>query len=158
MDKRLSSIGFVLLIIGILLIVAFWPVYGTSARDIEKKDGEFKEFDSGDKVTVHGTITQIKESDFPSYIENLGVEDNVLFELDGNIWVIVKGKNSIHFQEGEEVYCIVVLQEVESFGNSYEYWQLGKDQDIHLKNNLNYVFYFIAGTGTVISSAGFVKE
>ncbi len=158
MDKRLSSIGFVLLIIGIILIVVFWPLFGTSARDVNKKDGKFKDYNAGDKITIHGTITEINENDFPSYIENIGVDDNVLFELDGNIWILVKDKNSIDFKEGEEVYCDVVLQEGESFGNSYEYWQLGKNKDIRLKNNLNYVFYFIAGTGTVISSAGFVRE
>ena len=158
MDKKISSIGFILLIIGIILIVAFWPIYGVNARDIKKKDGNFKDYETGDKATVHGTITEIKVNDFPSYLENIGVDDNVLFELDGNVWILAKNQNSFDFQEGEKIYCDVVLQEEESIAGSYEFWQLDSNKNIGLKNNLNYVFYFIAGTGTVISSAAFVKD
>lgn len=128
------------------------------AMDIKKKDGKFKEHDVGDKITVHGTITEIRVNDFPSSLEDIGVEDSVLFELDGNIWVLIKNQDSFDFQEGEGIYCDVVLHEEENIAGSYEYWQLGSKENIGLKNNLNYVFYFIAGTGTVISSAGFVKE
>jgi len=158
MDKRISCIGLVLLVVGIILIVSFWPIFGENANDIKKSDGKYKGYDVGNEVTVHGTITEIKENDFPGLLEKFGVNDNVLFELGGNIWILVNNESSIDFQEGEEVYCEVTLNKDESISGSFEYWVLGSNEEIRLKDRLDYIFYFIAGIGTAISSAGFIKD
>ncbi|MFW6196281.1 MAG: hypothetical protein ACOC5D_02990 [Thermoplasmatota archaeon] len=157
MDKRITGVGLIVLFIGIILIATFWPLFGVEAKEMKKDDRKFINYDPGDEINVYGVITEIK-TDFPSYLENLGMEDNVLIELGGNVWVLIKNENSIDFDEGDSVYFKTVLRESESIGISYEYWELESSNDINLKNNLDYIFYFIAGTGAVISSAGFVKE
>ncbi len=158
MDKRISCVGLVLLVVGIILIVSFWPIFGENANNIKKNDGKYKGYDVGNEVTVHGTITEIKENEFPRLLEKFGVNDNVLFELGGNIWILVNNESSIDFQEGEEVYCKVTLNKDESISGSFEYWVLGSNEEIRPKDKLDYIFYFIAGIGTAISSAGFIKD
>lgn len=159
MDKRITAVGLIVLFIGIILITTFWPLFGVDAKKIKKDDEEkFIDYDPGDEINVYGVITEIKTNDFPSYLENLGMEDNVIIELGGNVWILIKNENSIDFEEGDSVYFGAALREGENFGISYEYWELDSNNDIHAKNDLDYIFYFIAGTGAVISSAGFVKE
>ncbi|MFP4050784.1 MAG: hypothetical protein ACLFVB_03490 [Thermoplasmata archaeon] len=158
MDKRITVVGLILLFIGIILIATFWPLFGVEAKKMKKDDRKFINYELGEEINVYGVITEIKTTDFPSYLENLGMEDNVLIELGGNVWVLIKNENSIDFEEGDSVYFKTVLREGESIGISYEYWELDSSNDINSKNNLDYIFYFIAGTGAVISSAGFVKE
>lgn len=160
MDKKISSIGIIILVIGIILILTFWPLFGVKAMDIDRKDNgfEFKQYDIGDKITIHGTITDIKVNDFPNYYEEIGVEDNVLFELSGNVWILIENEDSFNFKIGKDVYCDIILEDQDIFGSTFEYWTLDSKDDINLKNNLNYMFYFIAGTGTVIAAVGFVRE
>lgn len=160
MDKKISGIGLVLLFVGILLIVAFWPIFGVNARDIkdDEDNGEFKSYDEGDEVNVYGTITDIRINDLPYFLEELGVKDSVLVELEGDFWVLIDDQNSTDFEEGDSVYCKMTLKDIEVGTMSFEYWEVSSDSSLNMKNNLNYFFYIIAGLGIAVSSVGFVKE
>ncbi len=96
MDKRVLSIGIVLLVIGIILIFAFWPLTAVGGRDISTDD-----YEVGDRVTIYGTITDIT-----------GIGEVVLVELDGDTDIIVEqSREEFDFEEGDVVYGEIRLSQ-----------------------------------------------
>ncbi len=156
MNKRIFSIGLVIIIIGLFLAIAFWPLTGISGEQLSKKrtDQGYKGYGKGDKVKVYGTITDLEGTDLPSWAEDLGLEDTVLVELDGNFTFIVKGSSQIQYSEGDSVYVNLALKE----GVLTSYWQANSKDDIKSKTTIDYIFYGLVGFGIAVAAVGADRE
>jgi len=148
MDNRIFSIGVTILLVGIFLIFAFWPITSISARDLaeESEDG-YEDYDVGEKVTVYGTITDINQ---------LG--SLIFVELDGDFIFLIDGQDDIDFSEGDLIYCEVVRSElIEGFDDmgNIGFWEL--EGELKSKRLVDYVFYVFTGIGIAIAAYGAAK-
>ena len=160
MDKRILSAGLVILIVGIFLIVAFWPIFATNGKDLaeDQTDGQFESYDAGDTVMFTGTITDIGETNLPQWMRDLGLENMVHIEIDGELSIVLVGTSSIDHSIGDDVYGKIVLQEQDILGmGTREYWELESKDNLNSKQIINYVFYGITGVGVATTVAGAVK-
>lgn len=159
MDKRLFFTGVAILLVGTLLIFAFWPLISSSAESVhEDRDGLlYDSYEQDDTIMIRGTITDIREDDYPDWMEDIGFTDSVYVELDDNFSFVVSGQSSIDFSEGDLIYARFILREDSiAFGiGTVEYWEL--DGEIRSKRTIDYIFYTIAGAGVIIAAAGAVK-
>lgn len=154
MNRNLLSVGVVILLVGLFLMVAFWPLTGVSARDIasDHEGGDYGSYDEGDKVKVYGTITDINTADFSETWENVGAEDFIIVELDGDLTIFVSGRNETDFSEGDQVYGEIELETLLSL----EYWNM--DGDLRSKTTLDYIFYGVTGLGIGVALVGAIKD
>lgn len=145
MDEKILGVGVVILLVGLFLVVAFWPLTAVSGDKLadDLDEGKYKSYDEGDKVTVYGTITD--KSEFGNHL---------LIELDSDFTFLIEDKDSIDFSEGEDIYTEIYLKQEELLGN-FEYWAM-KGQ-LNNKRNLDYIFYAVLGGGAIISAAGLIK-
>ncbi len=159
MNRNIFVVGVVVLIIGIVLTLAFWPLFGVRASTLEE-DREGLIYDSysrDDKILVHGTITDIRIDDFPDWMEEIGFSKAVHVELDDEFEFIIRDETDIKFSEGDSVYGRMVLrEEAIIFGiGRFEYWELSGS--IGSKQMVDIVFYITTGLGLVITVAGYIK-
>ncbi len=138
MNKVLLYIGIVILVIGLILVVAFWPLTAVRGRDLSREDYEI-----GDTVKFYGTITSI------DYIELLGVER---IEIDGEL-EIYNAEERTDRKEGDVVYGEVRYSQ-ELFG-ILNFWRL--QGELNLKRNIDMIFYGISIAGVAVSAAGYSK-
>ena len=149
MDKRFLAGGGVLLIVGLFLTLAFWPIFGVSGSELaEDRDGlQYESYDEGDEVLVYGVITSIGEP--PDWLDE---ELGVFVQIDDEINLILTDVDSTDFEEGDEVYGRLRLNTI----LTYEYWEL--DDELNSKRTVDYLFYGITGAGLVIAIVGAVKD
>ncbi|MFW6040356.1 MAG: hypothetical protein ACOC85_00795 [Thermoplasmatota archaeon] len=161
MDKRLLSIGLVVLIVGIFLLVAFWPIFTVSAEELadDRDGGQFQSYDEGDTVRFVGDITDIGETNLPEWMREIGLEDMVHIEIDGKLSLVLIGETDIDFKEGDQIYGTITLQEQElPFGaGTREFWKIESKDEISSKRSLDYIFFAITGLGIAVTAAGAVK-
>jgi len=144
MDKRFFFSGVAILLVGTLLIFAFWPLFSTSAESVgEDRDGLlYESYEKDDTVMIRGTITEIV------FI------DHVYVELDDDFSFIVSDESSIDFSEGDLIYARLILRDDRILPD--EYWEL--HGEIRSKQTVDYLFYFVSGAGVIIAAAGATKE
>ncbi len=136
MDKKLLSLGVVILIVGLFLVLAYWPMTAVRGRDLSLTD-----YEVGDTVKVYGTITRIYTF--------LGQE---IIEIDGELDIVNVDSNTSR-KEGDVVYGEVrYTQELLGLLN---FWRL--QGELGLKRNFDMIFYGIALAGVVVGTAGAVK-
>ena len=133
MNKILLSIGVVILVLGLILVVAFWPLTAVRGRDLTTEG-----YEVGDKVTIYGTITRITQ---------LG--DLELIQIDGEL-EIVKTEGRTSMQEGDVIYG-----ELRYSQTLVRYWRI--EGDLKPKMHIDLIFYGITGVGVAVSAAGAVK-
>ncbi len=157
MDKKFFFTGVIILLVGALFALAFWPLFGTSAESLgEDKDGRlYESYDEDDTIMVYGTITEILEEDYPNWMKDIGFTDSVHVELNDNFSFVVSGQTSIDFSEGDLIYAPLILRE-DKLIVTIEYWEL--HGEIRSKRTIAYLFYMISGAGVVIAATGAVKE
>jgi len=157
MDKRFFFSGVAILLVGTLLIFAFWPLFSTSAESVEEdRDGLlYESYEKDDTVMIRGTITEIREENYPDWMEDLGFTDSVHVELDDDFSFIVRDESSIDFSEGDLIYARLILRE-DRIILPIEYWEL--HGEIRSKQTVDYLFYFVSGAGVIIAAAGAIKE
>jgi len=148
MEKRIFAVGGFLLIVGLFLTLAFWPIFGVSGSELaEDREGfQYESYDEGDTVLVYGTITSIGEP--PDWLEDLGV----FVQIDDEINLILTDVDFTDFEEGDEVYGTLTLNDT----LTYEYWVL--ENDLRSKRTIDYLFYGIVAAGAVIIGFGAVKD
>ncbi len=153
MNRSLLSVGVVILLVGLFLMVAFWPMTGVDAKQLadDSEDWNYESYDEGDEVKVYGTITDINKG-LSSTWENLGFGELIILELDGDLTVIVSGKEDIDFSEGDQVYGNF---ELETFLLG-EYWNL--EGELRSKTTLDYIFYGVTGIGIGVALVGVIKD
>ena len=133
MNRILLSIGVVILVLGLILVVAFWPLTSVRGRDLTT-DG----YEVGDKVTIYGTITRI-----------IPLGDLELIQIDGEL-EIVKTDGRTSMQEGDVIYG-----ELRYSQTLIRHWRI--EGDLKPKMHVDLIFYAITGVGLAISAAGAVK-
>ncbi|MFO7991941.1 MAG: hypothetical protein R6U61_06580 [Thermoplasmata archaeon] len=150
MDRRILSVGVVILAIGLFLVVIFWPLTGVTGDELmeDKKDGDYQSYTEGDKVKIYGTITDVRET-------NIIIENWVTVEIDGDFTFVVPGEDSIDFEEGDTVYGELMLETLGSGENAWEYWEL--KGDLKSKQMMDLAFYGITGLGVAVTATGIVK-
>ncbi len=150
MEKKFFSIGVTLLLLGIFLIFAFWPITATSARALaEESDDGYEEHETGETVRVYGTITDVTE---------ISLLNRVVVELDGELSIEIEGQEEIEYVEGEEVYGEIEHVDVISFEelDLFSYWRL--EGELNSKRTIDFLFYGVAGAGIAVAAVGAVKE
>ncbi|MGM0509783.1 MAG: hypothetical protein ACQESD_01465 [Thermoplasmatota archaeon] len=153
MNRNLLSVGVVILLVGLFLMVAFWPMTGVDAKQLadDSDNWNYESYDEGDEVKVYGTITDINK-DLSSTWESLGLGKLIILELDGDLTVAVSGKDDIDFSEGDQVYGNF---ELDTFLLG-EYWHL--EGELRSKTTLDYVFYGVTGLGIGVALVGAIKD
>ncbi len=133
MEKKILSIGIVIFVVGLFLVVAYWPLTAVKGRDISTDD-----YEVGDKVTIYGTITRIT-----------GLGEMYFIQIDGEL-EIVKLDGQTSMEEGDMIYGkIRCTQDI------IRYWRL--EEDLKLKRNIDLLFYGITGVGVAVTTVGVVK-
>ncbi|GEM_PF-2564439 len=150
MNRNIFVVGVVVLIIGIVLTLAFWPLFGVRASTLEEdRDGMiYESYSRDDKITIYGRITNMGET--PNFLEDLGLSNVVYIELDDSFEFVLTG-DEIDFSEGDSIYGSFILRRTLGF----EYWELSGS--LGNKQVIDIVFYIVTGSGLVITVAGYVK-
>jgi len=148
MEKRFLAVGGVLLIVGLFLTLAFWPIFGVSGSELaEDRDGlQYESYDEGDEVLVYGTITDIFSLD-------LGVISLTYVEIDDELVFSIHEEDDIDFSEGDSIYGRLTFGEVLA---DITPWEL--HGNLRSKILVDYLFYGITGIGLVIAIVGAVKD
>ncbi len=142
MEKKILSIGLVILVIGLFLMITFWPLFGTSAAEAAEKE-EKNEFDDRESLRVYGTITEMIE-----------IGDLTIIELDGELIIWGEGVIGRELSEGDSVYGDIVHN---SFAGDYiAHWEI--DGEIHSKTTIDYIFYSTIGIGVAIIAVSIVRD
>ncbi len=150
MDRRILSVGVVILVIGLFLVVIFWPLTGVTGDELveDKNDGDYQSYTEGDKVKIYGTITDVRET-------NIIIENWVTVEIDGDFTFVIPGEDSIDFEEGDTVYGELTLEALRIGENVLEYWEL--KGELKSKQMMDLVFYGVTGLGVAVTATGIVK-
>jgi len=143
MNKNIFAVGLVVLIVGLFLTLAFWPIFGVSGSGLAEKHEE-NDFEEGESVWVYGTITNINE---------IGFLDITILELDNELVLWKEGESD--FSEGDSVYGTVVYSELIEGIPGSSYWEL--EGDLRSKQIIDLLFYATLGAGIVIVAAGIIK-
>lgn len=144
MDKRIVSAGLVILIIGLFLVVAFWPIFGVSGSELAEQQEE-NGFEEGESMRVYGTITDIEEID---------LLDRTILEIDNELLLWKEGQTD--FSEGDSIYGNVEYNELVEGIAGTSNWEM--EGDLSSKTLVDYLFYGITGTGIFIAVVGAVKD
>lgn len=160
MQRNIFAAGFVIFILGLFLVLAFWPIFATSAGTLyEDRSGlVYQSYDRGDKVTAHGTITNISTTGFPGWMEDMGFRNVVYVELDDGFAFLIPDRTEIKFSEGDQIYARLTLVEeslVLGWGR-IQYWELSGTMGN--KQMVNLVFFITLALGAVVTVAGAVKD
>ncbi|MFP4141859.1 MAG: hypothetical protein ACOCTN_05530 [Candidatus Natronoplasma sp.] len=152
MSKKTSVVGLALLILGMFLVLAFWPLFGVSGNELANDwdSNQYESYDEGDVVLVHGTITEVSPEELGGITEEL--LGGISVEIDDDLYVILANQNSTDLEVGDEVYGTLTLNE----GSLIEYW--AHDGDMRNKRNIDYLSYGLIGAGIVITAVGVFKD
>jgi len=158
MNKDIFALGLVILIVGLFLTLAFWPLFGVSGRELaDDQDGtEYESYAEGDTVLVYGTVTEVNE--YPDIIGDILEElvGGVPVEIDDNLIIILANQNSTDLEVGDEVYGRVTLNEESGIIQDFEFWV--HDGDLRSKTVLDYASYGLVGAGVAVTVVGVVKD
>ncbi|MFO8110670.1 MAG: hypothetical protein R6U17_09185 [Thermoplasmata archaeon] len=159
MNRNLFAVGIVILVIGLFLSLAFWPLFGTSAESLadDRTGLVYESYEEGDKVTVYGTITNIETTNYPEWMEEIGISNVVYVELDDGFTFLIPDQTSTDFSEGDSIYARTTLEE-EGFilgWGRVQYWE--QSGMIGNKLLLDVIFYITLALGVIITVAGTVK-
>ncbi len=150
--KRLGIVGVVIALVGLFLVVAYWPLTSVSGPQLraDESSGGYTGFTVGDMVTIHGRVDNV------SYVAFLGATVLGIDSGDPNhpVPVYVQGDARPALTPGEEVYMRATLQPA-AFG--IEYWQVSTPSDIHPAWPIDYAFYGTMGLGVVLVVADAVR-
>lgn len=155
--KRLAIVGIVIAVVGLLLVVAYWPLTSVSGAQLraDESGGGYTGFAVGDVVTIHGNV------DNASYLPLLGTTVLEISSGDPNnpVPVLVQGDARPVVTPGEEVYMRATL-ESGALGSilGIEYWQVSTPSDVHAAWPINYAFYGALGLGVVLVVADALRS
>ncbi len=158
MNKRILAVGLVILVVGLFISLAFWPLTGVSGEELaqDRDEDQYSSYGEDDTVKVYGEITGINKTGYPDWMKELGFEDLVTVTLDNEFTLLIEGRSDIDFDVGDHVYGRIILRKAEVFGiDVLEYWEL--KGDLSNKRILTYGFYAVVIGGVAVSAAGVVK-
>ncbi|MEF8874611.1 MAG: hypothetical protein V5A88_08085 [Candidatus Thermoplasmatota archaeon] len=143
MNKNILAVGLVVLIAGLFLTVAFWPIFGVSGSELADQQEE-NGFEEGESVRVYGTITDIEEIDF---------FDITILEIDNDLLLWKEGGTD--FSEGDSIHGNVVYSELVEGIDRTATWEI--EGDLSSKQIIDITFYATLGAGIVIVGVGIIK-
>ena len=161
MNKDILALGLVILIAGLFLTLAFWPLFGVSGRELADDQEvniidifiEYESYSEGDTVLVYGTISDF----YPDWAEELyDAIVGVPVEIDDDLIIILANQNSTDLEVGDEVYGRVTLNEESGIIQDFEFWV--HDGDLRSKTVLDYASYGLVGAGVAVTVVGVVKD
>ncbi len=143
--KRLAIVGVVIALVGLLLVVAYWPLTSVSGAQLraDESGGGYTGYSVGATATIHGKIDNV------SYLPLLGTTVLGIDSGDPNnpVPVYVEGDARPVVTPGEAVYMRATLEPAIL---GIEYWQVSTPSDIHAAWPIDYAFYGAVGLGVVL--------
>lgn len=145
--KRLAIVGIVIALVGLLLVVAYWPLTSVNGAQLraDEQGGGFLGYAVGAKITIHEKIDNV------SYVSLLGPSTTVLWIDSGDpnnpVPVYVQGDARSVVTPGEVVYMPAVLEQTVL---GLQYWQVSTPSDIHPAWPIDAAFYGTLGVGVVL--------
>lgn len=98
MSKGVFALGLVLLVVGLVLMPFFYPLFGVdSAEDASRKISETV-VAAGLELQFKGKITEVREPEWPFYVRNIVIEG--LEGSAGDIAVVIQNES---LEAGQEV-------------------------------------------------------
>lgn len=98
-ENKKVLFGFILILIGILLLAFFWEIVATNREDLKKN---FESYKTGDTLIFHGKITHI------FYIENNEQTSIYLDYPTGNSFEVY-GDVTNDFKKGDDIFVFVKI-------------------------------------------------
>lgn len=142
MNKKLMVIGIVLIFIGVILIIGFWPLIGKDCQTVE--DGSYSNEDS---VIIYGEIDDMK------YFSSSPLKINgtlVTLEKDFDFWIVNKDVTD-DFEVGDQIYATIVYNEVDVGITTLNYWT---SSGINSTSSVNLTFFIILTIGATLIMIG----
>lgn len=126
--RRLAVAGLVLTIVGILLVVGFWPLTSVSPSQLlaAQSGSGYSGYAVGTRITIHGNVLNVSYADFfGATLTRLDMDSG---NPNNPVSVYVQGDARGVVTPGETVYMSAVLEQT-FFGA--EYWQVATPTDVH---------------------------
>jgi len=143
MSKKLIVIGIVLIFIGAILVIGFWPLIGKDCQTVE--DGNYSHEDS---VVIYGEIKDMRYF-YSSVFKINGTF--VTLEGDFDFWIENKDVTN-DFKIGDQIYATIVYEEVEiNHVTLYDYWVTS---EINSTSSVNLTFFIVIIVGAALIMIG----
>jgi hypothetical protein len=142
MSKKLIVIGIVLIFIGAILVIGFWPLIGKDCQTVE--DGNYSHEDS---VVIYGEIKDME------YFSSSVLKINgtlITLEEDFTFWVEDKDVTN-DFKIGDQIYATIVYKEVEIGPTTFHYWV---SSEINSTSSVNLTFLIVIIVGAALIMIG----
>lgn len=148
--RKLAVAGLILTIVGILLVVGFWPLTSVSPSQLlaAHSNGSYAGYAVGTRITIHGQVMDASYADyFGAPLTRLDLNSG---DPNNPVSVYVQGDARGAVTPGETVYMSAVLEQV--FG--VEYWQVSTPTDVHAAWPVDYGMYGLTVLGVVMVGVG----
>lgn len=149
--RRLAVAGLVLTVVGILLVVGFWPLTSVTPAQLlaARNGGSYSGYAVGTRITIHGKVLSVSYADyFGATLTRLEMDTG---DPNNPVDVFVQGDARGVVTPGETVYMSAVLEPA-FFG--VEYWQVATPTDVHAAWPVDYAMYGLTGLGVVMVGVG----
>ena len=154
MNKKLIVIGIVLIFIGAILVIGFWPLIGKDCQTVENST-----YSPEDSVIIYG---EIKDMRYVNIKNNVGdpyyIEANGTFIfMEENFVFFVENKNvTANFENGDQIYATIVYKEVEiNHVTLYDYWVTS---EINSTSSVDLTFFIVMIVGAALVMIGAVAR
>ncbi len=155
--RKMMTVGVVLAAIGVVLLLAFWPLTSLSGAQLlaARQGNDYPAYADGAQITIHETVLDVHSGNFlGSGFTFLVLQTN---DPTQNVTVYVQGDASGVVSPGEVVYVTAVLHRVTFLGQSVAYWDVPTPQDIHASLPVDATFAGITVAGVVVAVVGAVR-
>jgi hypothetical protein len=155
MSKKLIVIGIVLIFIGAILVIGFWPLIGKDCQTVE--DGNYSHEDS---VTIYGEIEKMRYVNIKNNANLILIEgssyyietNGTFIFTEGDFVFFVENKNvTANFEKGDQIYATIVYKEVEIGPITFHYWT---SSEINSTSSVNLTFFIVIIVGAALIMIG----
>ena len=141
--RRLLVIGFVLVLVGAVLALGFWPLTSVSGAQLlaAHQGNAYVGYALGSRITVHEKVLSV---DYTSILglSTVEIEDG---NPDVATTLTVRGDARAAAPVGSTVYATAVLQQF-----ALQYWEVASPSDIHSSLPVDVAFYAVLGLGILL--------
>jgi len=144
------KIGIFVLIAGLFLVFAFWPLVSVTGEDLrlDREILHYRSYNEGDKVLIHERIVRLDGIVwFGLNMTQVEIEDGSATE---QTFFYVQGDATKDFKAGDMIYTTLTLKQL--FG--LEYWQVDNVGDIHQSWPVDVIFYLVTLLGAILLFLG----
>ena len=156
--RKLAALGIAITLIGLVLVLAFWPLTSVSGADLlasrlATQNSSYAGYSEGSRITIHERVLDVTFTNFfGNQVTTLELDDGDGSATTG-IYVVGDARGVV--ANGNVIYASAVLRLL--FGSVY-YWEVSTPQDIHASWPVDAVFYGVMASGAlVLAYAGLRK-